>query len=71
MMLGTNVDDIRSLREAKDEGKKEGKKEGKDETTRSIALNLLREGLPIEIITKSTGLTIAQVQALQEQANRS
>jgi hypothetical protein len=52
-MLGTNVEDIRAFREAKEEGAK------------TIALNLLRENIPLETIVRTTGLTIAQVQQLQ------
>jgi hypothetical protein len=31
-----------------------------------IALNLLTQGIAIEVITKATGLTIAQIQQLQD-----
>ena len=33
----------------------------------SIALNLLRQGIAIEVIVQATGLTIVQVQQLQVQ----
>jgi predicted transposase YdaD len=60
-MLGTNVEDIRAFREAKEEERQ------------TIALNLLRENIPLETIVCTTGLTIselegfanAQVQQLQ------
>jgi predicted transposase/invertase (TIGR01784 family) len=58
-MLGTNVENIRAFREAKEEG------------AREIALNLLRENIPLETIARTTGLTIEQVQALQVQAEQS
>jgi hypothetical protein len=32
----------------------------------AIALNLLTQGISIEVITKATGLTIAQIQQLQD-----
>jgi predicted transposase/invertase (TIGR01784 family) len=54
-MLDTNVEDIRSFREAK------------EEAIQAIALNFLRQGLAVEAIAQGTGLTIAQVQALQAQ----
>jgi predicted transposase YdaD len=38
---------------------------GKDEERRTIALNLLRQGLAIDAIAQATGLTIAQLQAIQ------
>ena len=45
------------------------KKEGQDEGARSIALNLLREGLSVEIVARGTGLSIEEVQQLQLQLN--
>jgi predicted transposase YdaD len=36
-------------------------------TREEIALNLLREGLAIEVIIRATGLTVEQVQQLQAQ----
>ena len=45
------------------------KREGQDEEKRSIALNLLREGLSIEIVARSTGLSSEEVQQLQLQLN--
>jgi predicted transposase YdaD len=55
-MLGTNVENIRAFREAKEEG------------AREIALNFLRQGLSIELVAQGTGLTVEQVQSLQAQA---
>jgi predicted transposase YdaD len=34
-----------------------------------IALNMLKDNLPLEQITRLTGLTIAQIEELQTQAN--
>lgn len=41
--------------------------EGEQKKQREIALNLLREGLSVEIIARGTGLSIAEVQQLQQQ----
>jgi predicted HTH domain antitoxin len=38
---------------------------------RAIALNLFREGLSVETIARVTGLSIEEVQALQQQVNQS
>jgi predicted transposase YdaD len=57
-MLGTNVENIRALREAK------------EEAVQTIALNMLKDNLPLEQIVRLTGLTIAQVQTLQAQAEQ-
>ncbi|MEB3294157.1 MAG: hypothetical protein VKJ24_13440, partial [Synechococcales bacterium] len=44
-----------------------GKLEGQLEEKNAIALNMLRDQLPLEQISRLTGLTIAQIQALQSQ----
>ena len=38
--------------------------EGRQEGHLEVALNLLREGMPVETIAKVTGLTIAEITAL-------
>ena len=43
----------------------EGRAEGSKETARKIAVNLLKEGLSIELIAKTTGLTVEEVQQLK------
>jgi predicted transposase/invertase (TIGR01784 family) len=44
-------------------------REAQAEKTRAIALNLLRGGVDINLIASSTGLSIEQVQQLQQQMN--
>jgi predicted transposase YdaD len=39
-------------------------------TQTEIALNLLKENISLEMIAKTTGLTIEQIQALQVQDNQ-
>ena len=51
--------------EGKIEDKVEGKVEGKVEERKSIALNMLKDNLPLETIARFTGLSIAQIQLLQ------
>ncbi len=51
--------------EGKAEGRAEGRAEGSQEAARNIALNLLKEGLSIDLIAKTTGLTVEEVQQLQ------
>jgi predicted transposase YdaD len=41
-------------------------REVQDERDRAIALNLLQEGLAIEIVARGTGLSIEEVQQLQQ-----
>jgi predicted transposase/invertase (TIGR01784 family) len=56
-MLGITIQETRVYREAREEGK--------DEERDKIALNLLRENVPLEIVSRTTGLTIEQLQQLQ------
>jgi predicted transposase/invertase (TIGR01784 family) len=43
----------------------------KRENTREIAINLLRRGVDIDIIAPSTGLSVEEIQQLQQQMNES
>jgi predicted transposase YdaD len=45
--------------------------EGEAKKQREIALNLIREGLSIEVVARGTGLSIADVQQLQQQLHES
>jgi predicted transposase/invertase (TIGR01784 family) len=47
-------------------GFEEGFEQGKIEHRRSIALNMLKDNCPLEQISRLTGLSIAEVQKLQE-----
>ncbi|RCJ18477.1 hypothetical protein A6770_33125 [Nostoc minutum NIES-26] len=42
----------------------EGKEEGIELGVRRVAVNLLKENMPVEMVSKVTGLTIEQVQSL-------
>jgi predicted transposase YdaD len=44
-------------------------RETKEARDREIALNLLREGFPVDAISRGTGLSIEEVQHLQQQMN--
>jgi predicted transposase/invertase (TIGR01784 family) len=59
------------LAEGKAEGLAEGEARAKISTQREIALNLLRAGVLIEVIARGTGLSIEEVQQLQQQINQS
>ena len=48
------------------EGEAKGKAEGKAETTRQIALNMLRSNVSTDLVAQFTGLTLKQVQKLQK-----
>jgi predicted transposase YdaD len=55
LMRNINVEEPRAIREAR------------EEVTVEIALRCLKDNLPLETIAQFTGLTIAQLQALQSQ----
>ncbi len=44
--------------------------EAREDERQAIALNLLRENIPLETIARTTGLTIAQLQLLQVQSSQ-
>ena len=52
-MLGIKIEETRVYREAQ------------EEKARAIALNMLKDNLPLEQIARLTGLPIAQLQRLQ------
>ena len=45
--------------------KAEGREEGIEEGVRRVAVNLLKDGMSVELVVKATGLTVEQVQQLQ------
>ena len=51
--------------DGKEEGIQEGRQEGLEEGIQHVALNLLRSGVDIEIISNTTGLSISQLTDLQ------
>ena len=61
-------------KEGKEEGKEEGRKEGIEEgivkgvkkRNKEIALNLLAYNTPIDVIAKSTGLSIEEIKKLEQ-----
>ena len=53
-------------RDGLSQGKAEGISEGKNERNIEIAKNMLNEGIDINIITKCTGLTNEDVNALRD-----
>ena len=53
-------------RDGLSQGKAEGKAEGKNERNIEIAKNMLNEGIDINIITKCTGLTNEDINALRD-----
>ena len=54
--------------EGRREGKQEGQREGRQEGKQSVILNMLKDGMNIQAITKYTGFSKKQVLELQKQA---
>lgn len=48
-------------------GRQEGRLEGRKEEKRVIALNLLRQNLPISLIASATGLSEAEIETLKQE----
>ena len=49
------------------ESKLEGEQQGREEGINSVAVNMLREGLPVDQIQKFTRLTIEKITELAKQ----
>jgi hypothetical protein len=49
----------------KQEGRQEGRQEGDQISTQRIAINLLKENMPIDLIARTTGLSIDQINQLR------
>jgi hypothetical protein len=49
---------------------RKGRQEGRQETQEEIAINLLREGLAVELVVRATGLTVERVRELQAQLKK-
>ena len=47
-----------------DDGKAEGLEEGKEEERIAISKNLLKDGIPIEVVSKNTGLSEEELENL-------
>ena len=52
--------------EMESRAREEARAWAKEEIGQSIALNMLRKNLPLDTIAEVTGMTIAQLQQLQE-----
>ena len=50
-----------------EEGEAKGEAKGRAETTRKLAINLLRIGMNLEQIAEVTELSVEQVRALQQE----
>ena len=65
----TSVERIGYAR-GKKEGRTEGRQEAQEEERQTIALNMLKDNLPLEQISRLTRLTTEQVQQLQAQTSQ-
>ena len=49
-----------------DDGKADRKAEGLEEEKIAIAKNFLKDGIPIDVVSKNTGLSIEELEKLEE-----
>ena len=59
----------RDLKNVVDTSREVGREEGREEERQEIALNLLRDEVPVAVIARCTGLSIEEVQQLQQSLN--
>ena len=58
------------LEEGEAKGIAKGEAKGKAETTKQIALNMLRSNIAVDLVVQITGLSIKQVQKLQKTSTK-
>ncbi len=63
----TLIDDAfdKGIRKGREEGREEGKEEGAKREKEQAACKMKKDGLPIDIIAKYTGLSIAEIEQLE------
>ncbi len=54
-----------ALREEREDGREEGREEGRQLEKESIVLSLLREGVDVEVIARTTGLERERIEELR------
>jgi hypothetical protein len=59
------------INEAKLEAELQGEARGEERQKQSIALNMIQENIPLDVVVRITGLTIEQLQQLQSSQNNS
>jgi predicted transposase/invertase (TIGR01784 family) len=55
--------------ETTNKGRQKGQQEGRQERGTEIALNMLQEGISVEMIARLTGLTLSEIQELSSPAH--
>jgi predicted Rossmann fold nucleotide-binding protein DprA/Smf involved in DNA uptake len=65
----TDREELMALSEAFLAWEEQKETQSREAERRSIALNLLRENISLEMIARTTGLTIASLQQLQSEAS--
>ena len=68
--MGTNFGESYDKEWAlKDEGRREGIKEGREEGIKSSAINLLKNGASLELISKSLGYSMEELEKMKKEIN--
>ena len=55
---------------AEEKGREEGREEGINQTTKNIAINLIKKGTPIELVAEVTGLSEAEIKLVLHDMNK-
>lgn len=58
-----------SREEGREEGLEEGREEGRQQEKQTVALNLLRENVSLDLMSRTTGLSVEVLEALRQQLN--
>ena len=56
--------------EGEQKGRREGEQIGEQKGRREVALNLLRDGIPVEVVAKNTGLSLDEIKQLAAERAR-
>ncbi|WP_132748489.1 hypothetical protein [Scopulibacillus darangshiensis] len=67
MTQAMNSEPSPTLKEIFEMKKAEGKKEGKVEGRKEITISMLKEGLPIELISKMTKFSITEIWEMKKE----
>lgn len=60
----------RDLQNVVDTSREEGLEEGEQKGRRDVALNLLRENVPLDLVSRTTGLSVEVLEALRQRLNQ-
>ena len=63
--MGAVADITEYVKPKLEEAEKRGMEKGKAERSQEVALGLLREGISLEVVSKTTGLSVKEINKLR------